>query len=336
MRVSIVDVAQKARVSPITVSRAFSNPALLAPETRARVLQVAEQLGYAPNRLARSLRNGKTQTVAVLTTDIQQWLSTLKLDRLQREISRHGYRTLLLQYGCAEHQTFSLLAECRDGIDGLVLCCLEGGPSVQEIRALMDRGIPVVSLEHCSGLSIDVVTADREFGSHLAVEHLLRLGHTRIALAQTALQSEVTGRRALGYQNALCAVGHEPLIVSRPSGGNSTFEDGYLLMQESRARAIRPTAWVFPDDELAVGAMKAFREWGWRVPEDVAVIGWDNSPLCEYVSPQLTSIAQPVQESVQRLVARLLEKMEGVQSAPEVTLIHPKLVVRESCGTPPT
>jgi DNA-binding LacI/PurR family transcriptional regulator len=330
MRIKIADVARQAQVSMVTASRAFSNPDLLAPRTRTRVLQAAEQLGYIPNRLARSLRNGKTQTVAVLTTDLRQRLNTLKLDRLQREIMRQGYHTLLLQSGDEKH-TAALLSECRDTIDGLVLCYLEGGPSLPEIRALMEAGIPVVSLEYCSGLALDVVTADREFGSYLAVEHLRQLGHTQIALGQVALNSEVVGHRAFGYQRAMQTAGLTPQVLSR-CGGRSAFEDGYLLMQEARERGIRPTAWVFSDDEMAVGAMRAFREWDWRVPEDVAVVGWDNSPLCDYVHPRLTSITQPVRETVARLVERLLELMNGAPANAEVTLIPPELIARESCG----
>jgi DNA-binding LacI/PurR family transcriptional regulator len=333
MRINLVDVAEGARVSTVTASRAFSNPSLLAPKTRTRVLQVAERLGYVPNRLARSLRNGKTQTIAVLTTDLQQRLNTLKLDMLQREITRCGYHTLLLQYGYEEGGAMSLLAECRDTIDALILCCLEGGPSVNDIRRLLGATIPVVSLEHFSGLALDVVTADREFGSHLAVGHLVRLGHTRIALGQIALNSDAVGKRALGYQCAMQAAGLEPVVLSSPAGGPSAFETGYSMAMNSDVRGPRPTAWLFSDDELAVGAMKAFAEQGLNVPEDVAVVGWDDSPLCDYTRPSLTSITQPVQSCVRLLVERLLEALEGSDAPAQVTLIRPELVVRESCGT---
>lgn len=331
MRINLEDVAKEAKVSTITASRAFSKPELLAPKTRTHVLQVAKRLGYVPNRAARSLRNGKTQTIAVLTTDLQQRLNTLKLDCLQREIMRQGYHTLLLQYESDLSRTPAPLAECRDMIDGLVLCCLEGAPSLPEIRALRKAGIPVVSLEYCSGMDIDVITADREFGSYLAVEHLRRLGHTQIALGQILLNSEVVERRALGYQCAMQAAGLEPKTLSRPGNYMSAFEEGYLLMQEARERGIQATAWLFSDDEMAIGAMRALEEWGMRIPEDVAIIGWDNSPFCAFVQPRLTSVTQPIQECVTRLVERLLKQKDAPALA-EVTLIRPELVVRESCG----
>lgn len=332
MRITITDVAKEANVSTVTASRAFSNPDVLALKTRSHVLQVAERLGYIPNRRARSLRNGKTQTIAVLTTGLRQPLNTLKVDALQQEIMRHGYQTLLLQYRAEEYGKGWLLAECQDVIDGLVLCCLEGGPPPSEISALIQAGIAVVSLENYSGLSLDVVTADREVGSHLAVEHLVRQGHKEIALAQIVLDSEVVGRRAFGYQNAMRAVGCQPIIVSDRSTGRSAFDDGYSLMKKARASKIYPTAWVFSDDELAVGAIKAFQEWGVRVPQEVAIVGWDNTPLCDYATPPLTSITQPIQECVQRLVARLLDRINGSVASAEVTLIPPKLVIRTSCG----
>jgi LacI family repressor for deo operon, udp, cdd, tsx, nupC, and nupG len=243
---------------------------------------------------------------------------------------QRGYHTLLLQYG----DEANLLAECRNLIDGLVLCCLEERPSLDVLRTFMDAGIPLVSLEPCSGLDIDVVTADREFGSYLAVKHLRNLGHTRIALAQVALKSEVVSRRTMGYQCAMQDLGLEPQVMTHPGGGQSAFEDGYGLIREALAQGLRPTAWVFSDDELAVGALRAFQERQIRVPNDVAIVGWDNSPLCDFVRPRLTSVTQPIPETVSRLVERLLARLEGVVTPAEVTLIRPELIVRESCGSP--
>lgn len=334
MRVRIGDVARQAQVSTITASRALSNPGLVTSKTRERVLRAAQELGYVPNRLARGLRSGKTHTVAVLTTDTQQRLNTLKLDQLHRELLRHGYQTLLLvQQAGEENSSPSLIAACRDMIDGLVLCCLEGGPSMEEVASLNAAGVSVVSLEHLSGLEIDVVTADRAHGSYIATRHLLALGHTDVALGQIALDSEVVERRASGYRRAMEEAGYTPRIAARPAGGVSSFEDGYRLMQEAREAGIQPSAWLFSDDELAIGAMRALEDQGVRVPEDVAIIGWDNSPLCEYIRPRLSSITQPVQETVRRLIQRLLERMNGRADAATLSLVPPELVVRESCGT---
>jgi DNA-binding LacI/PurR family transcriptional regulator len=334
VRVRIGDVARQAQVSAITASRALSKPGLVTVKTRERVLRAAQELGYVPNRLARGLRSGKTHTVAVLTTDTQQRLNTLKLDRLHRELMQRGYQTLLLVQAERDRSGIrSQIASCRGMIDGLVLCCLEGGPSPVDVADLNAADIAVVSLEHRPELDMDTVTADRAHGAYLATSHLLRLGHTEIALGQVALASEVVERRANGYRRAMEEAGLMPFILAQPAGGVSSFEDGYLLMQAARAAGIRPSAWVFSDDELAVGAMRALNEWGQRVPEDVAIIGWDDAPLCQYIRPQLSSITQPVQETVNSLVQRLLQRMDGLTEPAELMLVAPELIVRESCGS---
>jgi len=332
VRIKIADVAARANVSLITASRALSNPGLVAKETRTRVMEAAQALGYVPNRLARGLRNGKTQTIAVVTTGIQQRLNTLKLERTQREITRRGYHTLLLVRDSPEERGSSLVSACRGAVDGVVLCCLEGGPSAAEVRDLLATGLPVVSLEHFPDATLDVITADREQGARLAVEHLHRLGHTSIGLGVLTVDREVTERRVIGYRQAMADAGLEPHIERRSSSGLSLFEDGYRLIADAHDRGVCPTAWIFPDDEMAVGALRALADWQIRVPEDVAIIGWDNSPLCDYVMPRLTSIAQPVEAVVRRAVERLFARMEGAELTPEVVLITSELVVRESCG----
>lgn len=333
MRIKIADVAARANVSLITASRALSNPSLVASETRARVKAAAMELGYVPNRLARGLRNGKTQTIAVVTTGIQQRLNTVKLEATQREIARRGYHTLLLIRDSPQQERWnSLPSVCRGAVDGVVLCCLEGGPSVAEVRDLLATGLPVVSLEHFPEALLDVVTADREQGARLAVEHLRRLGHTRIGLGVLTVDREVTERRVVGYCRAMAQSGLEPLIERRQNVCASLFEEGYRLLAEAHERGVRPTAWIFPDDEMAVGALRALADRNIRVPEEVAVIGWDNAPLCNYVQPRLTSIAQPVEAVVGQAVERLFARMKGADLAAQVSLVTSELVVRESCG----
>jgi LacI family repressor for deo operon, udp, cdd, tsx, nupC, and nupG len=336
VRIKITDVAARARVSPITASRALSNPGLVSVKTRARVLKAAEELGYVPNRLARGLRNGKTQTIAIITTDLRQRLNTLKLALLQRDIVRHGYHTLLLIWDKDERERVqSLLSVCRGVVDGIVLCYLEGGPSLKDVESLRAAGIPVVSIEPFPCPGVDIVTADREYGARLATEHLLRLGHTRIALGLIGTESEVAERRISGYRQAMTAAGHEPQVVSRSAGTGSLYDEGYNLILESYRADVRPTAWVLPDDEVAVGAMRALHELGQLVPEDVAIIGWDNLPLCDYVRPRLTSVTQPVEEIVHGALERLLAQIGGESPVAEVSLVQPELVIRESCGSPP-
>lgn len=336
MRTKITDVAARAKVSPITASRALSNPGLVAVKTRARVMKAAEELGYMPNRLARGLRNGKTQTIAIVTTDLRQRLNTLKLALLQRDIVRHGYHTLLLVWDKEERERVqSLLSVCRGAVDGIVLCYLEGGPLLQDVESLRAAGIPVVSIEPFPCPGVDIVTADREYGARLVTEHLLRLGHTRIALGLTGTECEVAERRISGYRQAMTATGNEPWVVSRPGGKGSLYDDGYMLIMESYRADIRPTAWVLSDDEVAVGAMRALYDLGQRVPEDVAITGWDNLPLCDYVRPRLTSVTQPVEEIVRGALERLLAQIGGGPPVAEESLIRPELVIRESCGSPP-
>lgn len=335
-RPRIADVAARANVSPMTVSRALSTPALVSDQTRTLVMEAAAALGYVPNRLARGLRSGRTSTIAVVTADLQQRLNSIKLELLHREIARQGYQMLLLVQGepAADNMPSPLHAS-QGSVDGVLLCCLERGPSVAEIRRLMDAGVPVVSLEHYSDPAIDTVTADRESGMRLVVEHLIRLGHRRIGLAQLAMESEVVARRAAGYRQAMADAGLTPLLLVRQSASASLFEDGYRLIVDAGPEGERLSAWIFPDDEMAVGAIRALQDAGKRVPDRVAVIGCDNSPLCDFVQPRLSSLTQPTEETVRRALERLLAHLRGERPRPGIQLVRPRLVVRDSCGGAP-
>lgn len=332
MGITIVQVAEQAGVSPITASRVFSRPSLVAEETQQRVLQVARALGYVPNRFARGLRNGKTQTIAVLTADTHQAVSVLKLKALHREIARRGYHLHLLNQQQIEEEGSSLMAACSGAIEGLVLMYVQGGRTLEDVRALSEDGVPVVSLEHVQKMEIDVVTADREAGAYQATCHLLNLGHAPVALAMISGDTEVSRRRTAGYRKAVKEAGQQPLIVTTPPSTDFLFGQGYKLMERTLNVRPRPSAVLFPDDDMAVGALRYLRDEGVVVPQQMAVIGWDNLPLCNYVDPRLSSLTAPVEETVTLAMERLFARLQGERSQPTLQLVQPKLVVRDSCG----
>ncbi|MCS6859624.1 MAG: LacI family transcriptional regulator [Abditibacteriales bacterium] len=286
-----------------------------------------------PHRSARALRNGRTHTIGVLTADTHQVISVLKIEALHREIAQRGYDLHLLnQQQIEKNKDASLLTTCYGAIEGLVLVYVQDGPVLNDVRALMAAGVPVVSLEHVKDLEVDVVTADYAAGAYQATRYLLQRGRAPVGLVLIGWNIEVNWRREAGYRRAVEEAGLEPMVFVLPPSKDSLFAQGYRGVERALDARPRPASLLFPDDEMAVGALRCLKDEGIPVPEVMAVIGWDNLPLCDYVDPRLSSLTAPVEETVALAIERLFARLNGDHSQPAVQLVQPELVVRHSCG----
>jgi DNA-binding LacI/PurR family transcriptional regulator len=201
---------------------------------------------------------------------------------------------------------------------------------------LQEQHVPVVSLEPIEGAPVDCVTVDRRHGAYIATRHLLERGHRRIALIHGPPSYPVVRQRMQGYEDALreSGVPMDPgLFVERRE---RRYRGGYEAMQRLLQRTPLPTALFCNDDEMAIGAMRAAREAGLRVPEDLAIVGFGDLEAAAYATPPLTTVAQPVAEIARRAVELLFERVgnPGDGRGPQVMRLKPLLVVRESCGGP--
>ncbi len=336
MKPTIKDVAKLAGVSVQTVSNVINNNTeRFSAETRARVLDAIAKLNYQPNRAAQYMRSGVIGILALAIPDI----GNPYFAEIAREIidaaKERGY-TVLIEHtaGQAENEHLLLGGSRAQLVDGVILDPV--AITEDEIRRA-NVSTPIVMLgERVTGQYYDHVMIDNVAAARLLTEHLLELGHRRIAILPVAEDSRnsLHRMRYQGYLEALQAAGIRPdpdLIVSTLWPVLLTHHSGMTAMQELLARGELPDAVFCLNDLAALGAIKTLSQHGYRVPEDIAVVGFDDIPESYLTSPELTTIS-PDKRSIGRLVVSLLiDRIKGTRTGPPEQF-NPefKLVVRES------
>jgi DNA-binding LacI/PurR family transcriptional regulator len=332
-RPTIYDVARLAGVSTATVSRALNGTGQIAPATRTAVEQAVERLGYRPNTIARSLVTKSTQTIAVLLPDITNPFYGSLVSGIQRAALERDHTMLL----CTtegdperEEQYLSLLrAKQVDGalVDGLVL------PPDRIARFVKD-GFPIVCLDRdVDSTSIPLVQVDNRAGARLATEHLLSLGHRRIAHVSGAAELRISQERVDGYREALAA-GSIPADQRLVVAGDFTEAGGHRAALSLLESGVELSAVFAANDLSAVGVLNAITQSGRRVPEDVSLVGFDDVPLSAFTSPALTTIHQPALEIAERATEILIGLTRGETAQRLRHLLQPKLVIRASTAPP--
>jgi len=335
-RVTSQDVARLAGVSRTTVSLVLNNvPNSGIPlETRKRVLDAARQLNYYPNAAARSLVSQRTMTLGLLLCQSpEQVFADPFLPQALQGISSvaqpAGYRLLLETVnGPGTGEYLTLVREKR--IDGLIL----SGPRSDDnaLLTLWREGFPVVLWGHLPDTDIPFVDVDNVRAAYMAVEHLIRLGHRRIALITYAPLDYTSSRaRWEGYRRALADY-HVTLDPDLVAYGAFREESGEEAMERLLSLDPRPTAVFAASDAVALGAMMAIRRWGLRIPDDIALVGFDDIPLAGYVDPPLTTVRLPAFDIGRKAAQLLVDLVEGRPPGTTRMLLETTLVVRASCG----
>ena len=341
--ITLLDVARDAGVSRTTVSNAFNRPDQLSAELRARILQVAEGLGYAgPNPVARVLRTGRTHTIGIVFSDPLLYLFTdpVAIALLQGvaaacEASHTG--VLILPADAPE----AAAARVREAVVvGFLVYCHEQDSPVMD--ALSARALPAVGVDLEGFAHGPVVTIDDRGGALAAARHLIGLGHRDLAVMALAGEHELSRDhrrmarfkpvrdRLAGYRQALAEAGLDPAslrVVEEPQNDRSAAEAVALRLLKRRAR---PTAILAMSDMLAVGVLRAAQGLGIAVPDELSVVGFDDIPLAVDLTPPLTTVRQPLIEKGRLAAAVLLGTAE-----PPPAPLPTELVVRGSTAPPP-
>jgi LacI family repressor for deo operon, udp, cdd, tsx, nupC, and nupG len=328
---TIYEVARRAGVSTATVSRVLSQPTVVAPKTRRRVLDAVDRLGYTPNAAAKNLRTLRTGKLLVTVPDISNPFFSLILRGIEDAALREGYAVLLgdTQHDECREEGYAAMLRRKEA-DGLIFL---GHRLPKEaanlVRAMAPRCAPVVNgCEFNPRLGVPSVHIDNAKASSEAMDHLFRLGHRRIGIITGPLVSPLSRDRLRG---ALARAKHEraerDVIVMN---GDFSIESGAAEGDRLLGRRERPTAVFCFNDEMAMGVMQAARRRGLRLPEQLSVMGFDDIRFASYMDPPLTTISQPMRSIGEGTVRLLLEILSGNVAGPEsVTLPH-TLVVRSS------
>lgn len=331
---TIRDVAREAGVSIATISRLFNQSARVSEETSKRVREVAERMGYWPSGAARSLITKRTNALGVLLPDLYGEFFSEVIRGIDLEARRRGYHLVVSSSHSDAGELFSALQTMRGRIDGLIAMAPDlASPRPLEEAATRFPAVlvnPGFDAQHCSS-----VAADNAAGAREMVRHLAGLGHRTIAFIAGPEQNRDGVLREQGYRSALRDLGLEtdPRLEVR---GGFTESSGYEATRELLDRGVRPQAIFASNDCMAVGALSALREAGFRVPQDIAVAGFDDIAICSYLSPRLTTVRVEPNTLGERAVQLLLDAMAGgAESGPRHVILPATLVVRESCGAAP-
>jgi LacI family transcriptional regulator len=331
--VTIKDVARQSGVSAMTVSRVINGSARVSPETRSRVEQAIGELGYVPSRLARGLIRQKTGTLALIIPDVANPFFTLIVRGAEDVARRAGYRIIL----CDTRADLTLE---RDVIEEMLAHRVEGiaiAPVSDRSRPHLDRmakfGVKFVLIDRTvAGVDSDVVLGDNVGGARRLVEHLLGLGHRRIAFIVESDDVSTARDRHQGYVDALEEAGIEPdpSLLSRATVDP---EGGFQAMRRLLEHDEPPTAVFTVNNLVALGAIEAVRSKGLEVPDDVALVCFDDIEYASRLYPFLTVMAQPAETLGTIGTQLLLDRIEGrATDTPRTVVLPAEFIVRRSCG----
>jgi LacI family transcriptional regulator len=329
---TIKDVAKLSNVSIKTVSRVVNNVAEVSPQTRQKVKQAIKELGYQPNSIARNLANGKTNTVGVIIPHSAGYIFShsffTEVLRGITEVLSANNVNLLLQV--AQRKTPYVNLYHQRQVDGMILMSIRlGDPNLEGLAA---SGVPFIGTCRMAEKDDSSRWVDADFvgGVEQSMDHLISLGHHRIALLSGPKNLVSVRLREQGYRKSLKKhnlMKVEDYILE----GDFTSESGYALAVHAMKLSHPPSALICGDDMMAFGAMQALRELGYRVPEDVSVIGFDDISLARFSSPPLTTIRQDTYQKGRIAAENLLSLIRNKETAiPSHCMLDTTLIIRNS------
>ncbi|CAM3423122.1 LacI family DNA-binding transcriptional regulator [Aquirufa ecclesiirivi] len=332
-QVTIKDIAKQLNVSVATVSRALRDLPDIHPDTKKLVLDLAKEWDYQPNLLATSLVKSKTKTLGLIVPDLGYYFFSTVIKHIEEAAIKAGYSLLITQtQESYERELTNIQNLSRGQVDGIIISLSRETSNFEHLTRLQRRGIPLVFFDrNCEEIEASKVMVDNEQSAYEAVKHLIENGCKRIAFLAGPKNVSVSNQRRLGYIHALEEAGlsvDPSLILHSDYYQDTARSQTHLLMQSDN----RPDGILVVSDRLAIGVLTALKELKISVPKDVKIVSFNNEPICQVISPTITSVSQPLDEigriSVELLLAQIEHKTG--ESIPRIEVLKTNLVVRES------
>jgi DNA-binding LacI/PurR family transcriptional regulator len=338
---SIKDIAQRAGVSVSTVSRALNNYADVSPKTREKIIEICKELNYYPNAVARSLVQKKTYTIGIffgnmVNSGFDHPFFLDVISAVRELVGNAGYDLLIFTNKNKERATYMTMCKERS-VDGVVLLLTgEGKKRTEALVELQDSEIPCIAIDiPLQGKRCTYVESDNYSGAYRATQYLLQLGHKKIAFIGGDTISKTSYDRMRGYQDALMhhKIGVDPSYIQLGYFSREKAQEaaGDMLRKDSGI-----TAFFAVSDDMAFGIMDAARQMGLRIPEDVSVVGFDDSKAAQYADPPLTTVRQDKFGLGYEAAKLLLQIIENESWVPAPVVLPCELIVRESTAPPRT
>jgi len=326
-RATLHDVAQLAGVSHQTVSRVVNGHPSVAAATRTRVVEAIRRLDYAPNRVAQSLATRRSRTVGIIGYGTTHYGPSQMVANVEAGLRAQGYALVYATVpDLSDDGLRKQIAALRNQlIDGLVLVTPVGGGHLMQTSDFIR--LPFVMIDPMLGEHVPSVVIDQQYGARLATQHLIDAGHTAICEITGPLDWSGAKQRHDGWLAALADAGLTPGVSAE---GAWTSASGYQAARRVLDANERFTALFVGNDQMALGAIRALRERGARVPQDVSIVGFDDIPEAAYFEPPLTTVRQDFATLGQQAVDLLLARIEAPDAPPHQRVLYPKLIERAS------
>jgi LacI family transcriptional regulator len=329
---TVLDVAKRAGVAPITVSRVINNSGYISKKTREQVEAAIQELGYVPNTLARGLRSKQTRTLALVVTDITNPYFTLMARGVEDVAGANNYTVIYCntdESETKEEKYANMLAQRQ--VDGVLLVPACG--NAKTIKFLKANNVSVVVLDrYVPDVEVDFIRSDSENGACQLTNLLINLGHEWIAIITGPVNVSTATDRVTGYRQALSKAGlaENELVYY----GTFNQQSGYELTKRAMSQSPRPSAILAANNFILLGVIKALNEMQLNVPEDISVVGFDDFPESMLVKPFFTAIVQPAYETGRLATELLLKRISGEVSGKYENIFLPtEMVERESCSS---
>ena len=330
-QVTIKDIARHLNISVATVSRAMRDMPDIKPETREKVLNLAKEWDYQPNILATSLVKSRTKTIGVIVPDLGYHFFASVVKGIEEEAIARGYSLLLTQTSeLYERELINVQNLSRGQVEGFIISLSQETTDYEHLKRLQRKGIPLVFFDRDAiDINVSKVMVDNVGAAYEATKHLIENGCKRIAFLAGPTNVTVSNQRQMGYEKALKDSGlkiDETLIVHGSYNLRQVIElTNYLIDLQNP-----PDGLVVVSDRLAIGAMSAFRARNIRVPDDIAIVSFNDEPICTIVTPTLTSVSQPTMEMGRMAMSLLINQIEREESPVEVKVFKTGLKIRDS------
>lgn len=338
---TLSDIAASIGVAPMTVSRVVNGSGYVSSSTREKVMQAVAELNYRPNGVARNLKRQKTDTVGLVLGDLSNPYSTEIASSVRESLTARGFNLFIcISEHSAKEDISAFDALVDHNVDGLIVATRSNTEGDERLAGFADRGIPVVVVgRDFHHPQVDSISADNLSGGFEVTQHLIDLGHERIGFIGATFSNRNNLKRLQGYLAALTEHGlpvDERLITGQKetisdAPGYSTAKIGYEGMKRLLSLPNRPTAVFARNDFTALGAMTAIKEAGLSIPQDIAIVGFDDTPMALHTVPPLTTVRQPMRLQGQLAAELLLKRIaREEQENTEQRVLACELIIRQS------
>ncbi|MTI67205.1 MAG: LacI family transcriptional regulator [Firmicutes bacterium] len=324
---NIKDVAKLANTSISTVSRVINDTSYVKEETKKRVIKAMKELNYKP--LLREPIKKENKTIGLIVPDITNPFFSKIAKEIASVANHYDYNITLCNIdGIPESEDDYLMDLIENRVDGVIYA--SSYRSVEVLKRVKEKNIPIVVLDrNMENYAISSVAVNNNQGAFLATEHLIKLGHEKIAFIEGFKDFQISKHRKKGFKRALSDynLNLDEDLIKR---GDFTMESGFKAMKEIINSKKDFTAVIAINDLMAIGASNCLNQLGIKTPEDVSVVGFDNILLASTITPKLTTVAYPIEKMSERAIKLLMKQISNKDISPEMVTLFPKLIVRES------